>query len=493
MLSATSTVAGRWPVPIALYVTVVAFAAGSSSVAEITRVALRLRWVTLFALAAAAVALVGTRLQERRSLPGLWFVPFPGALVVLAAVSAVWSVDPSLTLRRTASFAVLLVAAGAVGCAAALDHRVARRVLVAVVAAAATVAMLGLIVLAWSPSVAVQGWDGGGTLRYRGFGANPNTAPMLYAVALPVAGWLALSAYTLRSSVAAGAATLLFAGSVIASLSRGALLASLFSASLVALTLIPGVLRRAGALMVIFAVFLVGNTLRFTDPGPSYPPELLQQVDGQSQPSDPGGSGGSGGDSGASGGSGGDSGGSGGSAEPDPPSMEEKFVEVGVRPEDEIGHPVLGLATSTSGSGRAAAWKGALADIRERPILGAGFGTEALAFTDHWYFFQGANPENAYLGLMLQLGGVGLILFLALGFVLLFVGADSIRRSRGEERGILAATLGAVVAGAVLMLSQSYIYSVGNIATPTFWICASILAAIAGPPTVAALRPDGRG
>lgn len=460
--------------PVALYVTIVAVAAGSSSVAEVARVAVHVRWVTLYVLAGAALVLVHARLLEHQVVPGLWFVPLPVAFVLLAAVSAAWSLDPSLTLRRTASLAILMLTAGALGSAAALDRRDAGRLLVAVVAAATTIALLGLVVLAWSPTLAVQGLDGPSVLRFRGFGGNPNTAAMLYAVALAPAGWLALSARSGLTRAAAGVSVLLFAGSLIASLSRGAMLAGLFGASLVALTLVSGWSRRSAAMTAILVVFIGVNTVRSFDPGPTYPEGTSART----------GTGTETGPDGIGTGTGTGSPGVGDGNQPVSPGSSDLLPRIGVRPEDEIGHPAFGVQSSTAGSGRVAAWKGALTDVRERPLLGTGFGTESLAFTDRWYFFQGANPENAYLGLLLQLGGVGLALFLVLGLALVVSGTAALRHAKGGERGLIAATLGAVLAGAVLMVSQSYVYSVGNIATVTFWVCACMLAALVDPPSL---------
>lgn len=505
MTTATSTVRGAWLLPFALYLTVVSFAAGSSSIAEVNDVALKLRWAALGFLAVTAVVVAGARVRQQPAVPGLWFAPLPVGFLLLAIASAAWSVDPSLTLRKIASFAILLVAAAALGSIAALDRRVAGRMLVALVAAAATVALLGLVVLAWSRELALQGLDDRGALRFRGFGGNPNTAAMLYAVALAPAGWLALTARAWQVRAAAGLAVVLFAASLVASLARGAMLAGLFGAILIALTLVSDWRRKAGAMTAILVVFVGGNTIRSFDPGPSYPPGAFEAANvpfvpsveevpgskpgsgtappGKGKPTKPGGS---------------------GDPEPDP-AAEEPAAEppplpappfvppIGVRPQDEIGHPAFGIASASAGSGRAAAWKGALADAGERPLLGTGFGTEPLAFTDRWYFFQGSYPENAYLGLLLQLGAVGLAVFLLLGLALLLAGFAGLRRARGEERGLLAATLGAVLAGAVLMVSQSYVYAVGNIATVPFWVCAFMLAAVAGRPVLARRAARGSG
>ena len=59
-------------------------------------------------------------------------------------------------------------------------------------------------------------------------------------------------------------------------------------------------------------------------------------------------------------------------------------------------------------SGRTEAWRGALQQAAERPLLGFGFGTEDKAFVDRYYGFVGSLPENSYIGISLQLGLVGL-------------------------------------------------------------------------------------
>src|SRR5436190_262440 len=61
--------------------------------------------------------------------------------------------------------------------------------------------------------------------RFRGIGQNPNTVAMLLAVALPLAALLGLEARTRVRRLGAAAAFLLLWGSIVASGSRGALLA----------------------------------------------------------------------------------------------------------------------------------------------------------------------------------------------------------------------------------------------------------------------------
>jgi hypothetical protein len=146
---------------------------------------------------------------------------------------------------------------------------------------------------------------------------------------------------------------------------------------------------------------------------------------------------------------------------------------------DEIGNPALTKKNvSTAGSGRIAAWRGALDLIRERPLLGYGFGTEAKVFVDRWYYFQGGSTENSYLGLLLQLGVLGLGLVVALGLALLVRGLRRIPALDDEARPIVASLLGVLVAAAGIMVIQSFLYSVGNIATATVWISLFLLGTV---------------
>ena len=70
--------------------------------------------------------------------------------------------------------------------------------------------------------------------------------------------------------------------------------------------------------------------------------------------------------------------------------------------------------TLTGSSGRTEAWRGALGLAADRPLVGYGFGTEDRTFVDRYVFFNSNVPENSYIGILLQLGLVGLLLLLAL-------------------------------------------------------------------------------
>ena len=95
---------------------------------------------------------------------------------------------------------------------------------------------------------------------------------------------------------------------------------------------------------------------------------------------------------------------------------------------------------------------------------------------DRYYPFISDRPENSYIGLLLQLGAVGLLLALVVFVVATVSGIRTLRRVRGSEHSVTAACLAVLAAGAVLALAQSYLTSVGSPPTVPLWICALLLA-----------------
>jgi hypothetical protein len=130
--------------------------------------------------------------------------------------------------------------------------------------------------------------------------------------------------------------------------------------------------------------------------------------------------------------------------------------------------PLFGL------SGRSQAWSGAITLGDKRPVAGYGFGTERNVFVDRYALFASDLPENSYIGLYLQLGVVGLACFVALVIALI------VAALRATSRWSAAVPLGVLLAALLLAMVQSYIYSVGNVATMTVWICAFLGAAALG-------------
>ena len=87
------------------------------------------------------------------------------------------------------------------------------------------------------------------------------------------------------------------------------------------------------------------------------------------------------------------------------------------RSAQEIGHPwwthrAGGAQRSLfNTSVRLRALRGTIDLALDRPLLGYGFGAEQWAFVNRYLAFSSGNPENGYVGIFLQLGFVGLALF----------------------------------------------------------------------------------
>lgn len=436
--------------PVAIVLTVVAFACGSSSIAWVSRVGRDARWAFLFVLVASAAALFALRVAWSRARP---FAP-AGWLVLLAAVSAAWSVDPALSFERAISLAVLF-AAGFFIATTAASLALIERVLVALLGGAVVVALLGLLVLAVDRSAALETFAGAAT-RYRGLGEDANTAALLFAVVLPLAAWGVTRGGKPRLRLAAGAVFLLLDGSIVAALSRGALAGGFAGVVLVALAAPRTWAARLAwaAVAIVLAGASYGVTRIPTAAPVAAAPSLVARFT--------------------------------------PP-----YVDVDhVYPLDEdIGSPLPHGLTGTPAaetftwSGRLRAWDGALGQVGRRPASGYGFGTEKRVFVDRYLGFGSDFPENSYIGFLLQLGVIGLVSFLALAALWLGRAAGAHNRLGERDRLALIACAGIVVAGLVCAFVQSYLTSVGNIATAAFWIGAFLLAALGDPRSVWPFRP----
>jgi hypothetical protein len=393
------------------------------------------RFPLLFELALVAVAYVTWLLPRRRPLAAPFVVL--GAFVVLALVSSAWSARTGWTERRSGALLLLAVAGSALAAATAARPEAIRRILEALVAAAAIVALLGLYMLWVSHAQAVQSASFQYPARYRGIGQNPNTVPLLLALAVPLTLWL----WTNRKALAAGA-LLLFDGSIVASGSRGALIAALAGAVIWVATLRrPRGLRLAllAAAAAVFAADVAIMQIPKPLPAAGHPATRPQRALTNAQ-----------------------------------------FV---VPLEDELGRPGKGAPpirrTLFGTSGRARAWDGALHQIARRPVAGYGFGTEQFAFVDRYYGFDSSVPENSYIGVALQLGVVGLAALLGLLGAIGVVAVRAVRTLTGRALAEARACASVVAAGFVLGLTQSYLTSPGNLASSTFWIAALCLPALA--------------
>jgi hypothetical protein len=413
----------------------VAFAAGSSSVGDVKDVALHGRWLVLAALAAAA-APSAPRLGR---LPGAVLLA-AGAFVALALVSSLWSVAPRLSAGRGLSVALLfatglLLAAGAGGSVSRVG-----RVLLGLLGGAAVVSVLGIVVLVTSYDIAVTPASGEAPPRFRGFGENANTVPLLLGVALPIALVWTLRAVDRRVRAAAIACVVLFAATIVGAGSRGALVGAAVGAGVTLLLAVRSARGRAIALSAVAAATVLGAAL-----------QALPQESSSVLPPAPA----------------------------TPRASQYIDVERVYPLDNDVGRPLPGggeprvKRSFLGASGRAEAWRGAADQLRDRPLLGFGFGTEAEAFVDRYYGFFGDLPENSYLGIALQLGLLGLAALISL-VAILVVGAR-----RALTAGWAAACAGVVAAGLTVAVVQSYLYSVGNIASATFWVAAFLLPVVA--------------
>ncbi len=465
---------------------IVAFAAGSGFQPWVKRLGHDTRWIVLMIVCAAALIDAAQRLWIERSLPPrglLRFGVLAGSFLVVAVISTAWSVSPRLTFERAGSLAILFLLAAALASSTARDVAARVRLFQGLAAGAIVVGVLGLFVLVLDYDVAAL--SGPGTWRYRGFTENPNTIAILAAAALPLVFGLALRPITRGRRAAWLASGLLLVASIIASESRGGLLAACGGTLLVAVFGVEGLRNRVAAVTALVLVFGGGIALRQTVEPPTAPfssqvaPAPSPPANTTTKPPKSGHQAGRGKKPGTR-------------KRPATPSsilpLIGKTSEL-PREVDEIGHPALSKkSTTVLASGRLAAWKGALELIGDRPILGYGFGTEQKVFVDRWYFFEGGATENSYLGLLLQLGAVGLAFIVAIGSALLAGGFAAVRVLRGDEQLLVLMTLGVLVAAAAIMLIQSYLYSVGNVATATVWISLFALAPVALEPRAVAKR-----
>ncbi|HUZ81834.1 MAG TPA: O-antigen ligase family protein, partial [Gaiellaceae bacterium] len=317
------------------------------------------------------------------------------------------------------------------------------RIFDALIAGAAVVGLAGLVVLAVAHDRAVQSASYESAARFKGFGQDPNTVGLLFAVAVPLSLW---AVFRRGRRLVAAMALLLFVGEIVASGSHGALLAAGVGAAAV-LVFRAGRSRAAlaGALAV---VALVGAGV------------AIQGIPKPSATSNSS---------------------SGPAAAGPAPKAGYLNAEANYPLNADIGQPLPGGGQPPvrrgffGSSGRVDAWRGALHEAARRPIAGHGFGTEQAVFVDRYYRFVGGLPENSYIGLALQLGVSGL---LALAALVVTLGLRGRRALRGPHRALGAAGLGVLAAGLAIAVVQSYLYSVGNIATAALWIPAFILGPI---------------
>lgn len=413
---------------------------GSSSVMVLADIGRLLRWVDLAVLALLAAPLA---IRTRHGRPGPLTTAVgaaAAALCLLAIVSTGYSIEPRLTLERALSLTLALATAALLAYAAEVRPGLARRILVGIVGGGIVVVAAGLVVYVFDRAAAVQPTSPGVPVRWRGIGENPNTVSLLAAVDLAGALWLTTASVRIRRVWASGAVGL--ALTILASGSRGALLAGVAGALVIAATLPPRVSRRLALAAVTLVVAGVGATV-VDHVAPSG--NLAAATVTTTLPS-----------SGAT------------TVTTSSPSSGAGSSSAAAR------SPTARSFTSVGSSGRIDAWWRAFHLGNGRPALGYGFGMEEAVFVPRFREFSGRRPENSFLGLYLQLGLVGVLALVAVLVATAIAVLYGLRR-RVPEAPALA---GMLVSGALFLLVQSYVYAIGNVAAMTFWTTAMLAAAL---------------
>ena len=423
--------------PLVLGAAVFAFACGSSAVPRVQTAGRSARWVLLFLLLALAVA---TTLRDRRAvrLPAS-VLAAAASLTAVALASTLWSVAPRTTFEKAATVAVLFATVSLL----AASRIPTDRLMAGLVGGGVAVALAGLLVLAFRHADAVQPATRDLPTRFQGLGQNPNTVPLLLAPCTALAVWLLVRAPSRRRRLVLAAVVLLFDGSMIASGSRGSLIAAFAGVAVVAVFLPYRMRLRAlvaGGAVALLAVS-IGIALLPKSKGASWRPPPAPRI----------------------------------SAPGSHPRAGFTNVEGAFPLDSDIGTLLIDSKPTSRTlfglTGRGEAWRGAIDLGNERPVVGYGFGTEALVFVDRWADFVGGLPENSYIGMYLQLGVAGLLALAALVAALVWA---ALRRA---DRWQIAGPLGAFTAALILALVQSYLYSVGNIATLALWTAAFVAGA----------------
>jgi len=343
----------------------------------------------------------------------------------------------------------VLVTGAALALGTGRDAEAAERLVGAVLAGAVAVALAGVVVLVTVPHDAIQTATATIPTRYRGIGQNPNTDAMLFAAALPIATWVVVARRG-RLRVAGALTLLLLLGSVVASGSRGALITG-------ALGTLALLLAVAGTTKVRVLVTLGVAACVAAAIGLAEIPQPNPKATGASPTACK-------------------------SCKLNPYDADRY-----IRLEDDLDRPASAggpeqRRTFFATTGRGQAWEGAFDQGQARPVAGYGFGTEDHVFVDRYYSFFGGSPENSYIGIFLQLGIAGVVLFLLLAATLAGASVAALRRLDGQERRVAAACGAALVTGLALAVVQSSLYAVGNTATLAVWTCGFLGLALASRP-----------
>jgi hypothetical protein len=439
--------------PAVVAACVLTAAAGSSIQRDVFAFGRPSRWMLIVVLLAYGLARAAVCGRAWRFRPAVAVAIL--AFCVLSFVSTAWSVNAHGTFERAVGQAAVIAAVGAlVGCVPSRPE-LASRLLDGVLAAAVIVSLAGFVYWLLEPARAanqtvVDVW------RYRGIEQNPNTAALLLAIAAPLALSRTFRARSAVGRVLLGIVTIGLVASIVASGSRNGLMAGFFGL-LVLVALAPFERRRrivlgvavVGALAL--AVWLITIPRPLSSSSATAPPPTSV-----------------------------------------PPRAQGVNAEAVLPLSAEIGSPWWTHApgyrrTVFTADVRVRAWRGTVEQALGRPFLGYGFGAEQWAFINRYYTFNSQNPENGYLGLLLQLGVTGLLLFL---MVLVLCIVPTVRVSLRRPEPVAAAAVAAAAAAGALGIGQSFFHGPGSISYVAFWVSLLVAAALAVP---RGMRPSAVG
>ena len=139
-------------------------------------------------------------------------------------------------------------------------------------------------------------------------------------------------------------------------------------------------------------------------------------------------------------------------------------------------HTYYRIETLPTMGGRLEVWPSALHLIANKPFFGYGFGMENKIMTLKYLTLvgrYGGYVHNSYLGIILQLGMLGFILFFIPLFILLF--KELFLKQDSEVSLLRHALRASLLVGLLCCIFESWVYSVGNAQTFPFWIIVMLL------------------
>lgn len=348
------------------------------------------------------VFLFFSRQLIRKSLPRKIerFDIFLFIMIVAMFLSAFYSIDPAMTIKRAGTFLLLYISVFWVIYPEIHSEEDAEEVIDLILYAVLIPYTISIILL-FFPDIAFLG------NRFMGYFLNPNTIGILTAVLLPLILWKVLEKKSRWAKV------LLFfvLVSLILSGSRAGLLGSFIGGSFYLFTTrkkyrIPAVFL---GLLIVILMFAVGE-------------KILGSV--------------------------------------------ASYMRIGLGTGITEGVEKWNVVTS----GRVEKWQVMVSLIKKRPFIGYGFGTEDLLFR---YFripmeTTGLYTHNSFLGMAVQMGILGFILFFSPLFYLLF-------KPSKIKNNLVYALNGMVIGGLIGGFFESWMYSIGSAFAFPFWVGVVIL------------------